>query len=373
MPKVVIADIENGDVARAVETIFQVFDPPLAGKRVLLKPNIMTSASPDSGVVTHPGVVRAVVQACLARGGQVMVGDNPGGIDRNSAWTAKKTGILEAADGCFVNLSQEVVEVPANSKYVETLVMSRAVFEADYVINLPILKTHSLTTITGAIKNCFGYIAGSCKAQLHLKAAGHRRFPEMLVDVYAKRPPDLHIMDAITVMEGNGPRRGNLRPYGKLLASTDGVALDGTAARIMGIEPQDIYLLVVAQERGFGTFDGERIEIVGRLETIPDFVRPTTFSAPLAQHTAIMLEIGGIRPICFTEKCTRCRRCEINCPPKAITMNPYPVIDNEKCISCYCCTELCSDGAIEVPAGKPQALFDAIADVGRGQGPSPNP
>ena len=360
MAKVMISDVRD-DIDEKIELIFRELAPDLKGLNVLIKPNIMTSAPGDSGVVTHPEVVRAAVRAAVARGAEVMVGDNPGGIDRNSQWTAKKAGIVDAAEGYFVNLSQEVVELPVDSKYTDTLVISKAILEADYIVNLPIFKTHTLTTITCAIKNCYGYIAGSGKAQLHLKAPGHKRFPEMLVDIYGTRPPDLHILDAITVMEGNGPHHGHVRPLGKLLASTDGVALDATAARMIGVEPSDLYFLVVAQERGLGTFDAKDIEIVGRFEMIPGFKLPSThFTVPADERDEVVQTIGSIRPVCFTEKCTRCRRCEINCPPKAITMNPYPTIDNEKCISCYCCAELCPEGAMEVPEGVPQSLFDQI-------------
>lgn len=359
MSRVIIADV-RGDLDDRVEYVFEQLAPDLAGRQVLVKPNIMTSTPPEAGVTTHPEVVRAVVRAALRREARVMVGDNPGGIDRNSLWTARKCGIYDASEGCFVNLSQEVVEVPANSPYVETLVISRAVLEADYVINLPIMKTHSLTTITGAIKNCYGYIAGSGKAQLHLKAPGHRRFPRMLVDVYAKRPPDLHIMDALTAMEGNGPSHGHVRRLDKILASTDGVALDATVARMIGVDPAQLYFLVVAQERGFGTYQESEIEIDGQLDVIPDFKLPTTFVASAEARAAIVQEIGSIQPFCSVGNCDRCRRCEINCPPKAITMTPYPVIDPEKCISCYCCAELCPEGAMEVPEGRPQALFDSI-------------
>ncbi|MCL5957757.1 MAG: DUF362 domain-containing protein [Chloroflexi bacterium] len=359
MSKVIIADV-NGDLDSRVEYVFEQLVPGISGRKVLLKPNIMTSTPPEAGVTTHPEVVRAVVRAALRRGAQVMVGDNPGGVDRNSLWTAKKCGIYEASEGCFVNLSQEVVEIPADSQYSETLVISKAILEADYIINLPIFKTHTLTTITGAIKNCYGYIAGSCKAQLHLKAPGHRRFPRMLIDIYAKRPPDLHLLDALTVMEGNGPSHGQVRPLGKILASNDGVALDATMARMIGVDPSSLYFLQVAQERGLGTYEAAEIEIDGKLEAIPDFKLPTTFTAAAEERAAVVQTIGSIRPLCFVEKCTRCRRCEINCPPKAITMSPYPVIDNEKCISCYCCTELCPEGAVEVPEGKPQSLFDQI-------------
>jgi len=97
--------------------------------------------------------------------------------------------------------------------------VSRAVLEADIVINLPKFKTDGLTVVTGAIKNCYGYLPGAQKAGLHKAAGSPERFHEMIVDVFRLRIPDLSLMDAIVGMEGNGPASKELRDIGMILGA----------------------------------------------------------------------------------------------------------------------------------------------------------
>src|SRR3990172_10346929 len=86
MVRVLIRDIE--DLQREVDYVFDQLAPDLSGKRVLIKPNMVVALPGDSGKITHPEVVRAVVRAVRARGGHPMVGDNPAGYKYNSRITA---------------------------------------------------------------------------------------------------------------------------------------------------------------------------------------------------------------------------------------------------------------------------------------------
>jgi len=360
MPVEVVAERAAERLPEAIESIFAKFAPrSFNGMKVLVKPNIVGPSPGDSGIVTHPEVVRAVVEACFDRGAKVFVGDNPGGINRSTQHTGKVTGILDASLGCFVPIADRVVEVPARSEFADTFVVSRLVLEADYVINLPLFKTHMMMGLTGALKNTFGYIAGACKAQLHLKAPSRRDFAAVLADVHSVRPPNLHIMDALTVMEGNGPSvGGHVRPYGWILGATDALALDTTMARLMAFDPLQVPLFVVAKERGMGAFDAEDIALIGSPPAISDFRPPTTYQAvsrdeKIAVSQQIypgdMMSVRVVtKPQLQQEKCLACGDCETNCPPQALHLDPFPTVD-DNCIACYCCVELCSEGALEVP------------------------
>lgn len=137
------------------------------------------------GVCTHPEVVREVVRACRRRDAvKIIVGDNPGGVNRGSVKTARETGIEEAAGGCFISISDRVVKYKIDTDYVNSVIVSKALFEVDYVVNVPVLKPHVFTVITCAIKNAFGYVAGASKSQLHLKAPTRRRFSELLIEIF---------------------------------------------------------------------------------------------------------------------------------------------------------------------------------------------
>jgi len=359
---------------QAVDTIFALTGAGerLKGRSALIKPNILAPAPPELHVTTTPSLVTAIVRAVRRAGGQPAVGDNPGGVDRNSLHTARTCGIYDAAEGCFRNLSDEVVEKAVSNPYAGKLVISKYILEAGHVINVPVFKTHMLTTLTGAVKNCFGYVAGTNKAKLHLAAFSRGRFAHVLLDIYSLRVPDLHIVDALYIMDGNGPSHGRVRPLGKLVAGTDGLAVDAVLSLMMGVEPMQLRVFQKAAEleaQGqaplgryrpgeFRALDGEGRPI--DIEPIPDFAMPNTIGVSLDEQAQILVSLGNINPVVNESLCIMCGDCAENCPPGAITLDPYPVVDPAKCIACFCCAELCTEGAMEVPAGEAAGLFDKM-------------
>ena len=105
---------------------------------------------------------------------------------------AKITGILEASEGCFTPLSDGVVEVAQEQDF--NWLISRAILEADYIISLPVFKTHSGDDDLGSLKKTLGYVAGACKARLHVQARSTEVFAKTICDVFQVRPPDLNIL-----------------------------------------------------------------------------------------------------------------------------------------------------------------------------------
>ncbi len=355
----VIIERVNADLQQKVDNIITVLAPKtFAGAMVLVKPNMVGPSEPKLGHTTHPELLRAVVRACLDRSAKVMVGDNPGGINRNSRNVANITGILGASEGCFAPIAERVVET-TGAETGFTLVISKAVLDADYIINVPVFKTHVGMIVTGAIKNTYGYVAGACKARLHIEARTTEIFAKTICDIYQIRPPDLHIMDAITVIEGNGPcHGGNLRKVGKLMASTDPLALDAVMARMMGVDPGQLPVQKQAQARGLGTLKEAEIDLSGELVPISNFKMPVTFAPVSVQESRnetkklypsdMMRTRVTVKPEYQEEKCVKCEDCVINCPAQTLTIEPEFSI-NDDCIACYCCVELCPEGALEVP------------------------
>jgi uncharacterized protein (DUF362 family)/NAD-dependent dihydropyrimidine dehydrogenase PreA subunit len=355
----VIIEPADTNLRYNIEAIMKALAPnTFAGARVLIKPNMVGPSVPELGHTTHPELLRAVVHACLDRGAKVMVGDNPGGMNRSSHHVAAITGILDASEGCFSSISEQVVEI-AGAETGLTLVISKAVLEADYIINLPVFKTHVGMMVSGALKNVFGYVAGACKARLHLQAPTSDMLASVICDVHQVRPPDLHIMDAITAIEGNGPcHGGRLRKVGKLIASIDPLALDAVMARMMGVDPKRLPVQKRAQILGIGTLEDSGVDIRGQLVPIPDFKMPVTFANQLGEEDAVelrklypsgmMRRRVTVKPFHREELCTGCGDCALNCPTHALTLDPEFSI-SDQCIACYCCVELCSEGALEVP------------------------
>lgn len=346
----------NGDYRRmdeTIEAILQTFAFPWENRRVLIKPNMLGPHAPEKGITTHPSMIRSLVKSLKKRHAQCLVGDNPGmgGYTANE-YCATVSGLREAADGCFVNLAQDAVPIPISSRWIKRLVVSKAVLDADLIINVPKFKTHLQTRITGAIKNMFGILAGAEKARAHLAAARPRDFSEVLVDIYQLRPPDLTIMDAVVGMEGNGPASGDLRSIGKVLAGANGVSVDGLMAAMMGIAAKEVDMLRIAGQRGLGEIDPRNMEIQGSWSPLEKFKMPLSFVSQGLWGT--LLNKTLYRPWrkprlrVNSRRCSQCEVCIRHCPAQAMTLGPIPTIRLEKCISCYCCLELCPNQAIEL-------------------------
>lgn len=354
MSKVLILDcVDYQAVEASIGRAFEEFPRQWSGKRVLVKPNMLNERVPESGVTTHPSMVRAVTKWLLDAGAEVTVGDNPGAVGRGAnERCASGSGIADAALGCYKNISQDGVVTQVVSRYTRQLVVSRAVLDADILVSLPKFKTHSLTEITGAIKNMFGILVGGEKGRIHAVTGSYVNFAEALVDIYQIRPPDLVIMDAVVGMEGNGPSSGDLRQIGKIIASDDGVAVDAVMTAMMGKRPEKIHMLKIAGQRRIGEINVSKLNLIGELEVLKDFRMPSTFLCHIAGWIAnnrLLRPLIESRPMILEDKCEGCGVCVAVCPVKAIsTTNKIPVINRGTCIRCYCCQELCPNNAIEL-------------------------
>jgi ferredoxin len=229
--------------------------------------------------------------------------------------------------------------------------ISKEVLDADLVINLPKLKTHSLSYITGSVKNTFGYIVGGDKLNVHALAPTQRKFSEALVDVYQIRPPDLTLMDAVVAMEGNGPSNGTKRVIGKILAGRNAVTLDAVALHLLGHAVKDVRHLVIAGRRGLGEVDLSQIEISGDFKPVTDFKFPATFISGISGVVFNRLMSRWIHrpPEVIPSRCQVCGVCIDHCPAAAMVMTEdSPRVDSDTCIKCYCCQEMCPADALRI-------------------------
>jgi uncharacterized protein (DUF362 family) len=131
------------------------------------------------------------------------------------------------------------------------------------MVNLPKLKTHPLVRFTGAVKNQFGCIPGLLKSQYHVKLPDPYDFANMLVDLNTLVKPRLCVMDGIMAMEGNGPKSGRPQKMSVLLFSSDPIAIDATACRIIDLDPDVVPTSRPGEKSGLGAYHSENIEIVG--------------------------------------------------------------------------------------------------------------
>ncbi len=344
------------DVGLAVNEALDFLGFEFAGRRVWVKPNLLSSSPPELSVTTDPEVVRHCVRGLRRRGAsQVWVGDNPGGGFKGTMEEfVTPTGIIEASEGCFVDASAHPGTLRLESRFVPQVAVSGLLLDADVILNLPVLKTHALTFLTGAIKNMFGIIPGRQKTRLHGKARSAYQFSELLVDIFAAiDKPVLNIMDALRGMDGqSGPSSGRVLSIGKLLAGRNAVAIDAVMALMAGADPERIPMLRIAAERGLGPIRHDQFDIEGDFSPIPGFRLPGPAIANIGTFlSGYYYTASRSRPLLKARLCTECRQCADNCPVEAIRMSPLPVIDRKKCIACYCCVEICPAHALVVGKG----------------------
>ena len=251
MSKVMIHPAEYDNVRQAVDRAFELFPVQVKGRKVLIKPNALRASEAKEGIVTHPAVLRSVVEKVEKMDpASLIVGDNPGVFSYGAnEETFRKTGLMEAAKGYYENIGNDSEKIDFNPEYMPMVSLSRAVLEADIVISLPKFKTHGLTVMTGAIKNSYGFLPGAQKAKLHKAAGSPERF--------RLRVPDLFILDAVVGMEGNGPASTDLLDISLIMASNDAMAMDSVIAKMMGLEPGRLRFLRKAKELEYkspGTF-----------------------------------------------------------------------------------------------------------------------
>lgn len=352
MSKVLIHPATYENVHLAVDRVFDIYPVILKGKKVLIKPNVLRASTADESIVTNPAVLKAVVEKVEKMSpSSLVVGDNPGLFSYGAnEETFIKTGLMDAAKGYYQNIGNDSRKVVFNNEYMETVLVSSAVLDADIVISLPKFKTHGLTVMTGAIKNSYGILPGAQKALLHKVAGSPIRFNEIIVEVFRLRVPDLFIVDAVVGMEGNGPASPDLRNIGLILASDNAVAIDAIIATMMGCDPGRLRFLQKAKEAGLGNYEIDSIEVIGELKRLPDFKLPLLGGEAILHNDAIQSVIHSrtlLRPQADPDKCTGCGTCVDHCPVSALSMiDDIPQVDAGRCIACFCCQEMCPEKAI---------------------------
>lgn len=344
------------ELPAAVAEALEFLDYDFAGKKVWVKPNLLSPLPPERSVTTDPGLVRCCVGELRRRGAaEVRVGDNPGGAFRGRMEDyVRPTGVLEASAGCFADASRDPATLELRSRFVPRVAVSGLLRESDVILNLPVFKTHALTLLTGAVKNLFGVVPGKQKTELHGRARSADQFSELMVDIYQAIPvPVLTVMDALRGMDGpSGPGSGRVLTIGRLLAGRNPVAVDTVMALMAGARPDRVPLLRIAGERGLGPTRSQDIDISGDFERLRGFRLPTRTIADAATFlSGWLFTLTRSRPVLRQGRCTRCRRCAENCPVDAIAMAPWPDIDMDRCISCYCCVEICPERALLVRRG----------------------
>ncbi len=351
-------------VFSAIKQLFELVPPPdVKDKIVLLKPNILYPKKPELAVCTHPVIVGATVKAFIELGAaKVWVGESP--AIANSIISAKATGMYDQVisnGGEWVDFNKKVtVEIP-EGRIIKAIDIAQQVTQADIVVSLSKLKSHQLMAYTGAMKNLFGTVLNLEKTQQHYRFPNRKDFGTYLTDLNIAVNPQYAIMDAIVGMDGpGGPGSGDPIELGFIAASDNILALDWKCASLVGYNPHNVTNLEDALERKIWLDSEDEIRVLGESE---DSVRCTSFrivKTPTESLSKMLPKaLDSVAKMVFlktphfsVKKCKKCGKCKMICSAHLITMdgknNTARLSDKSKCLHCFCCHEICPEGAISL-------------------------
>ena len=362
MEKVALIRCENYERYNVEEAVRRVFEPfggmesiVSPGMKVLIKLNLLMKRTPDRATTTHPEVARAIAMEVQRAGGIPVFADSPGGPYTKGmlAGVYETCGIRAVAEeiGCALNddFSTTTRYYP-EGKVARQLDLIGILAQVDAVITVGKLKTHGLTTMTGCVKNLYGVVPGTTKAEYHARYQDVGLFSEMLIDLCGCVKPTFAVLDAVLGMEGEGPSGGSPREIGALVGGRNPHLVDEVGAKLIGIEPDQVTTLFAAKKRGLLVpyeVVGESVESM----KIEDFDVPMKLKkSNLLKLIDKMPEFLRPRPVFTHRLCDGCGTCVRACPAKAIALdqNRKPTVDLSKCIRCFCCQELCPKTDVDV-------------------------
>lgn len=324
------------------------------GKKVVLKPNLLAKRTPDMGITTQPSFVIAASEYFSQKGAKVIIADSPGGMYHPTLLKSLyKICRMDEATSAELNLNVESETVKWEDKEFSII---KPLVEADIVVNLARMKTHTLCDMTAAVKNLFGSIPGLIKAEYHAKYSDKKVFSEMLVDLCLANAPQINIIDGVIGMEGDGPANGSPIKTGVIIGSANPFAADCLCAKLMGFDEDEVDTVRISRERGLCP----KVEDIN-VEGEDVFSHQFKFKRPKASKTSIglirvlpnflkrMLIKKVPHPFIIREKCIGCGECARCCPVETITMAEGKAsVNYEKCIKCFCCQELCPQKAVGI-------------------------
>jgi len=266
------ADVMVEEALEHLGGVESLFEP---GATVVLKPNAGHVYPPESAVNTSPEVVTAAIKALRKGEPKEIILAEASAIGCDTMECLKASGIKKAAEEAGVDRIIDIksekdlvdVPIPDARSDIKEVRLPRFLVDADFVVNLPIFKSHVSMVFSCALKNIKGVVQDMVHGLMHftdLAAA--------MMDLWSVIDVDLTIADLIRPMEGFGPHCGTPVDFGCVVAGADPVAVDATACRMVGLDLGKVDYFEAAAARGMGNIDASSIEIRGN--TLEEVYKP---------------------------------------------------------------------------------------------------
>ena len=273
MPTVSIVKIDEetveSSVRRAVNLAGGIQNIVKPGSTVLIKPNIMRPQKSGCGLITDARVTEAVTKLVLEEGPEkVIIGEGASvGYDFpdfKDTWKAFNTsGTADVAKKLSVELVDLNRDKPVEVRVSDAFVMkkfkvAKTALEADVIISVPVLKTHIRTGVTGGLKNMKGVLPGMEKRRTHRSG-----LDRAIVDLNRIVKPDFVVVDAINCLEGTWAIPDDIVKMNLIIAGADPVSVDSVCAKIIGLDPDKVMHITLAEEVGLGVARLDKINVKG--------------------------------------------------------------------------------------------------------------
>ncbi len=223
------------------------------GDVVALKPNLSWARPPEMAATTHPSVLEAVVELCQDAGAKTVRIVDHTIHDARRCFALSGAGEVAERTGADLVFPRSTLmrDMRIHGHRLDVWPVYRPLVEADCVINLPIAKTHGLSTLTLGMKNWIGGVGGR-------RHALHQDIHQTIVDLAQFFRPAVTLVDGIRILAQNGPVGGSLEDVAvknTLILSNDPVAADARAASLFDMSPSRIGAVTLAEKWGLGTSD----------------------------------------------------------------------------------------------------------------------
>jgi uncharacterized protein (DUF362 family) len=273
---------KQGPFMNVVKVLEKIDFSHLKDKSVLIKPNIGRAARPEQGYNTHPQAVAGVIESIRKYGpSKITIGESPlVGVDTFEAF--KKAGITEIAKQYRIELidldaTPPIIKNITNPRVLDNTKICSPVLEYDFIISVPVAKTHMHTGVTLGIKNMKGCLYRHEKVRYHQLEYKNKQFPEKTLDsaisdLATILLPDLTVVDGYIGMEGLGPSGGEAIKSDFAVASLNPMGADIFACLLMGIDPSEITYLDLISKRNKISMDPKSYQVCP--ENFQEFIHP---------------------------------------------------------------------------------------------------
>ncbi len=254
---------------------------PSAGSRIVIKPNLVVPERPEDGATTHTEIVAAVIGYLQEHGFRNITIAEGSWVGASTEEAFRRLGYYRIRDRYSVDLVDTKKDRFRKMEYAGIrMEVSETFLQADYFINIPVLKGHCQTAMTCCMKNLKGCLSDKSKRNFH-----HMGLMHPIAALNAILKPDVNIVDSISG-DLDFEEGGNPVTMDRMYLGEDSVLMDAFSATLMGFSPEDIEYIPIAAGYGIGSMDTSEVELIALNEPKGSSVKPTGAAMRLSAYTA---------------------------------------------------------------------------------------